>query len=228
MKRTLSTAAKGGAAPLPNPGQPVGLLEIPAIGLEKVVVEGTAARRLKAGPGRDPASAFPGRAGRHADPRAAQLVRQAVRAARPPAHRRRIVLTTGLGRFRLRRRRRRPPAQPGSKRSTLTLATSSPALLSSGVETVVARARRPAAARRAGSRPAETVDPAARRRLLPRPRRDRRRRSSGPRCSSACCSSPPGRYRRSPWLAWLLTTPIVVALLFCLLGSLDRLLPVTR
>jgi hypothetical protein len=35
-------------------------------------------------------------------------------------------------------------------------------------------------------------------------------------------------YRRSPWLAWLLTTPVVVAVLFCLFGSLDRLLPVTR
>ena len=35
-------------------------------------------------------------------------------------------------------------------------------------------------------------------------------------------------YRRSPWLAWLLTTPVIVALLFCLLGSLDRLLPATR
>ncbi|MGZ4689580.1 MAG: class E sortase [Acidimicrobiia bacterium] len=227
MKRTLSTAAKGGASPRPLAGQPLGLMEIPAIGVEKVVVEGASPSRLKTGPGRVPSSAFPGRPGD------TLILGKRSAYGKPFAHLDaledgdEIVLTTGAGRFRYVVDAGARRAQPGSKRSTLTLATSSPALLSSGVRTVVAKLDgRPLLAERSDAG-ARTIDPAADAGFFS---------DSGAFLAVAIWGLllivvlviAARGYRRSPWLAWLLTTPVVVALLFCLLGSLDRLLPATR
>lgn len=47
----------------PAPGQPVGRIDIPNIGLEQVVVEGVAAADLRMGPGHYPGTPLPGQAG---------------------------------------------------------------------------------------------------------------------------------------------------------------------
>ncbi len=47
----------------PPPGQPVGVIEIPTVGVEQVVVQGTGSADTKLGPGHDPASPAPGQAG---------------------------------------------------------------------------------------------------------------------------------------------------------------------
>jgi sortase A len=227
MKKTLSTAEKGGGVPRPHPGQPLGLLEIPAIGLEKVVVEGASANRTKTGPGRDPASAFPGRPGD------TLVLGRRSSYGTPFANISKlhngdqILLTTGVGRFRYIVDSHTTRARPDSRRSTLTMATSSPALLSSGVRTVVARLDgKPLLGTRADTK-AKTIDPAADSGFF---------HDSGAILASilwgialiGALFVAARTYRRSPWLAWLLTTPVIVALLFCLFGGLDQLLPVTR
>jgi sortase A len=227
MKKTLSTAAEGGAAPRPHPGQAVGLLEIPAIGIEKVVVEGTSSRRLQAGPGRAPDSAYPG------EPGDTLLLGRRSTYGKPFAHLDRledgdhITLTTGSGQFTYVVDEETRRAVRDSTRATLTLATSSPALLSDGTQSVVARLDgRPLRTGRANAR-AKTVDPAPAVAFV---------REPGAVIAAAFWAlvlvavlvAATRAYRRSAWLAWLLTTPVVVAVLFCLFGSLDRLLPVTR
>ena len=145
------------------------------------------ATRLKAGPGHDPASAFPGRARRHARPRPAQLLRQAVRPPRPAAQRRpdlahdrrRAASPTSSTRA-----RRGPGPTRGAR--TLTLAT---VVARVALERRAHGGRASSTASRCcsarGRRPREDRRPGRRRRLLPRLRRDRSRRSSGARCSSA-------------------------------------------
>src|SRR5262249_22395346 len=63
LKIDLASTADGGVPAPPAVGHPVGLLEIPALNLEKVIVEGDSARRTEQGPGHDPASARPGEIG---------------------------------------------------------------------------------------------------------------------------------------------------------------------
>lgn len=57
----LPSASPGAATsiPKPRPGQPVGILRIPRIKLDIVVVEGTTTEFLKEGPGHYPGTAFP-------------------------------------------------------------------------------------------------------------------------------------------------------------------------
>ena len=49
--------------PAPAPGGPVGILSIPKLSLSMMVVEGTAAAQLRAGPGHYPGTPLPGQAG---------------------------------------------------------------------------------------------------------------------------------------------------------------------
>ncbi len=49
--------------PAPAPGSPVGILSIPKISVSMVVVEGTDAEQLRAGPGHYPGTPLPGQAG---------------------------------------------------------------------------------------------------------------------------------------------------------------------
>ncbi len=51
------------AVPYPAVGDPVGVLVIPKLGLDQVMVEGVDASQLAAGPGHYPATALPGQAG---------------------------------------------------------------------------------------------------------------------------------------------------------------------
>lgn len=58
----ISSLAAAGAVP-PAPGRPVAILEIPRIGLDSVVVQGTGPRQLRLGPGHYIGTPFPGQAG---------------------------------------------------------------------------------------------------------------------------------------------------------------------
>jgi sortase A len=49
--------------PAPAEGEPVGIIEIPKIGLERVIVQGVSKADLKKGPGHYPSTALPGQAG---------------------------------------------------------------------------------------------------------------------------------------------------------------------
>ncbi len=51
------------AVPYPGTGDPVGVLEIPKLGLDQVIVEGVAAPQLAVGPGHYPSTPLPGEAG---------------------------------------------------------------------------------------------------------------------------------------------------------------------
>lgn len=55
--------SSGGKPPAPIPGRGMGILRIPAIGLNAVVVEGVGVDDLKKGPGHYPTSPFPGETG---------------------------------------------------------------------------------------------------------------------------------------------------------------------
>jgi sortase A len=58
--------AQADAAPPPPEGQAVGIIKIPAISLEKVVVQGVGESDLRAGPGHYPETPLPGQAGNSA------------------------------------------------------------------------------------------------------------------------------------------------------------------
>jgi sortase A len=47
----------------PAPGQPVGVIQIPSIGLDQVIVEGVGTAQLRMGPGHYPGTPLPGQAG---------------------------------------------------------------------------------------------------------------------------------------------------------------------
>ncbi|UDY37289.1 class E sortase [Dermatobacter hominis] len=51
------------ATPAPAEGEPVGIIEIPKIGLERVIVQGVTKADLKKGPGHYPGTPLPGQAG---------------------------------------------------------------------------------------------------------------------------------------------------------------------
>jgi len=51
------------AAPYPGVGDPVGVIQIPSIGVDQVVVEGVQAAQLAVGPGHYPGTALPGQSG---------------------------------------------------------------------------------------------------------------------------------------------------------------------
>ncbi|HUA96137.1 MAG TPA: class E sortase [Acidimicrobiales bacterium] len=53
----------GATLPAPGDGDPVGVLQIPKIGLDKVIVEGTSTSDLQQGPGHYPGTPLPGEAG---------------------------------------------------------------------------------------------------------------------------------------------------------------------
>jgi sortase A len=65
---TSSTTVPAGTGPAPTtaapaPGQPVGLIQIPKIGVDKVIVEGTDTNDLRQGPGHYLGTPLPGQAG---------------------------------------------------------------------------------------------------------------------------------------------------------------------
>ena len=228
LKTDLANTADGGVPAPAAIGHPIGLLEIPAIGLEKVVVEGASARRVEQGPGHVPESARPGEAGD------VLIAGRKSSYGAPFAHLGRlrngdtIAITTARGRFTYRIDRAATRAAARSNRGTLTLATGAPGIISDRVVTVTAVLDGKPLLLGTKLRAFEPVDPT----------------SIGGWFSDtsawlwivlwgglliAALFVAARAYRKtSARVTYLLTTPVIVALLFCALGALDRLVPVTR
>lgn len=62
-RRLSSTTTTAVAPPPPATGQPIGIIRIPKIGLERVVVQGIGVPDLRTGPGHYPATPMPGQLG---------------------------------------------------------------------------------------------------------------------------------------------------------------------
>ncbi|MDQ1495686.1 MAG: sortase [Actinomycetota bacterium] len=228
LKVDLASTADGGVPAPAAVGHPIGLLEIPAIGLEKVAVEGSSARRVEQGPGHEPASARPGEAGD------ALFVGRRTSYGSPFAHLGRlhdgdtISITTARGRFTYLVDHSATRAAARSGRGTLTLATGARGFVSDRVVTVTAvlqgkplllgtklRALRPVGLDSIGGWLSDS--------------------SAwfwiafwGALLVLALVVAARSYRTTSTRITYLLSTPVIVALLFCTLGALDRLVPVTR
>jgi sortase A len=228
LKVDLASTADGGVPAPATIGHPIGLLEIPAIKLEKVAVEGSSARRVEEGPGHDPDSARPGETGD------ALIVCRRTSYGAPCAHLGRlrdgdlISITTARGRFTYQVRHGAPRAAANRGQATLTLSTGTSSVISDRVESVTAvlqgrplllgtkaRAIQPVDLTTVGgwfSDSAAWVGIALWGALL----------------VIALVVAARAYRRTSTVITYMLTTPVIVALLFCTLGALDRLVPVTR
>jgi LPXTG-site transpeptidase (sortase) family protein len=218
------------AAEAPARGEPVGILQIPGLGLEEVVVQGTRPAELRSGPGHLRGTPMPGEPG-NAAIAGSRLANGA------PFHRLdeveegdRIDVTTAVGRFRydVTAVRRVAEGDPDPVRtrgggSTLTLVTSAPAFLAGDRLVVVAELRtRPVAPRFPPVTPdsTETGFDTAPGGLAPV--------LGWGALLALTIVAARHLYRR--WhraVAYLLTTPIVVALLVLVFESLAGLLPAT-
>jgi sortase A len=228
LKIDLADTADGGVPAPAAIGRPIGLLEIPALGLEKVAVEGDSARRVEQGPGHDPASARPGEAG--------DVLILGRRASYGAAFARlgrlhdgdTISITTARGRFSYVVDGGATRATARSGRGTLTLATGTPGLLSDRVVSVTAvlqgkplllgtklRALQPVPLASVGG---WFSDGSAWLWIA----------LWGTLLVGALVLAAIAYRKTSTRITYLLTTPVIVALLFCTLGAADRLLPVTR
>lgn len=219
---------------VPAEGDPVGILQIPALGLRQVIVEGTSATDLLQGPGIMPGTARPGTRGNAviAGRRSAAGAPFADIGSLRPGDR--IIVTTGLGRY-VYHVTRVATASTGStdpvsetRQARVTLVTSNPAYLPTGRLYVVAKLSGSPA-----SGPATAI-----------PRH-------GPDVTERGLSGDPGavwpsllwglalaaalgatiwayqRWRQHVWAIYLLTTPIVLALALVWYSNLIRLLPAT-
>lgn len=218
------------AAEPPARGEPVGILQIPRLGLEQVIVQGTGPAELRAGPGHLRGTSMPGEPGNAAIAgsrvsngapfKRLQLLREGSR----------IDVTTAVGRFQyeVRSVRRVKSGQPDPVRasgggSTLTLVTSTPAFLAYDRLVVVAELQtKPVAPRFTPVTPDSTqtgFDTAG-----------------GGLAPVVGWGAALGLgiwtarliYRRWPKsVAYLITTPVLVALVLLVFESLSGLLPAT-
>jgi sortase A len=229
LKADLARTGEGAAAVRPEPGDAVGLLEIPRLGLEKVIVEGVSSRRLKSGPGHAPGTALPGQpgasvvAGRsttYAGPFADLGRLQAgdeIRFTSSYGHARFVVLARG---------------DAGATASaTLDLVTAGGPLPSGGRTTVrAALDGQPLGGDELGTLPATPV--AVRRHHLTAWFREplglARAAGWAALLVAVIVGASVGYRRWSAPATYLLTAPAIVALSFLVLGSLDRVLPVVR
>jgi sortase A len=211
-------------------GAPVALLEVPKLGLSKVVTEGTDPDALKHGPGHYRTSSLPGQPGNAVLAGRRTTYGGAFRRVASLHRGDRIVVTTLQGRFTYKvvRTARVKPGEADvlspTDDSRLTLITSDPAYTASGRRAVVAR-----------------LDgrPAARLQTTPAAVADDELGLSGDRGALAlvvvwaellivtlvAAAFLYRRWARGP--TYLLTTPVIVALLFLLFENFDRLLPAT-
>lgn len=218
------------AAEPPARGEPIGIIQIPRLGVEQVVVQGSGPAELRAGPGHLRGTAMPG------EPGNAAIAGSRISNGAPFKRLQqldagdRIDVTTAVGRFRYQVRsvRRVRSGQPDPVRaagggSTLTLVTSTPVFLAYDRLVVVAELRtKPVAPRFAPVTPDRT--------------------ETGLDTSGAGLAPVVGWgaalglgiwtarliYRRWPRsVAYLITTPILVALVLLVFESLSGLLPAT-
>ena len=218
------------AAEAPARGEPIGIIQIPELGVEQVVVQGTGPAELRAGPGHLRGTSMPG------EPGNAAIAGSRVSNGAPFKRLQllddgdRIDVTTAVGRFRyeIRSVRRVRSGEPDPVRasgggSTLTLVTSTPAFLAYDRLVVVAELQtKPVAPRFTPVTPDRT--------------------ETGFDTSGAGLAPVIGWgaalglgiwaarvvYRRWPRsVAYLITTPILVALVLLVFESLSGLLPAT-
>jgi sortase A len=225
----LGAGADGKPHPI-DVGDPVAILEIPSLGLRKIVVEGTGAEQLKRGPGHVPASFVPGQyghaviAGRrttYGSPfRRLDLLREGDE----------VITTTPYGRFTYRVRTvghiepRRAQDLEGSTNGLLTLVTSNPPYTPNGALVVDAELT---------SDPSTFADP-------PRPKGSAGAvdftgnpsallgvLASGLLLFAAVAGAEQLYRRWRRWPTYLITTPIILALLFAWMDGLLSTLPST-
>lgn len=232
FRTTAARASLAGA--VPSDGSPVGILVIPALRLQQVVVEGTTATDLLSGPGLMTGTARPGTAGNTVIAGRRVVAGGPFRNIGTLHTGDRIVITTGLGRFTY-RVSRVSTASTGdvdpisaTRRAQMTLVTSDPPVFPSGRLYVVARmVTKPATGRYtalprhepSASQLALGGDPAA----------------VWPSIlwglvlvvALGACVWAYQRRRDQIWVIYLLTTPIVLALALVWYSNLIRLLPAT-
>ena len=211
-------------------GSPVAILEIPSLGLRKIVVEGTGAEQLKRGPGHVPASFVPGQHGHVVIAGRRTTYGSPFRRLNLLRNGDEIITTTPYGRFAYRVRSvehlqpRKAQHLEQSTNGLLTLMTSNPAFTPNGALVVDAELT---------SDPSTFADP-------PRPRGSAGAIDftgnpsallavlvSGVLLFSAIATAEQ-LYRR--WRRWptdLITTPIILALLFAWMDGLLSTLPST-
>ena len=214
----------------PAPGQPVALLSIPSIGVQKIVVEGTSASELTQGPGHLRTSPLPGQAGNSVVAGRRTTFGAPFRRIGELRPGDRVEVTTGQGAFTY-TVKVVEPVTPGqldvigaSKTNELTLVTSAPAYSASGRLAVIATLTT-----------APATDPPTVTQVVPESETGLTGEpgKAAPLVLwievlvAACVAGAWYSRRISPRVARLLMTPVVVALLWGAFGLLARLLPAT-
>ena len=228
LKVDLASTAAGGVPAPAAVWHPTGLIEIPAIGLEKVVVEGSSARRLEQGPGHDPASARPGEAGD------VLILGRRSSYGSPFAHLDRlrdgdtISITNARGRFTYRVETGAARASAHSGNGTLTLATGAHGMISDRVFSVTAVLDGKPLLLGTTVRAVQPVDLATVGGWFSDGSAWIWIALWGGLLIGALYVAARAYRRSSTLITYLLTTPIIIGLLFCTLGAADRLVPVTR
>jgi len=214
----------------PSVGQPVALLSIPTIGVQKIVVEGTSSSDLTHGPGHLRGSPLPGRPGNSVIAGRRTTFGAPFRDLGTLHPGNLILVTTGQGAFTyaVKTIERVVPGQTDvigpSTTNELTLVTSTPAHTAAGRLVVIATLTTAPAP---GPATVTTVVPADETGLAGEPG------ATGPLIVglellvAALFAWAWYRKRISPRVARLLMTPVVVALLWGVFGLLARLLPAT-
>jgi len=214
---------------VPLAGQPLALMEIPAIGLEQVVVQGVGTAQTKLGPGHDPSTPLPGQAGNVVVLGRRTTYGAPFRHLNELANGDKIIVTTRQGQFiyTVIGSAVVPLGSPVPTAPTtddrLTLVTSNPPYLARSELIVAAKLQTPGLQDSfplptwpAGVKLGLTADTG----------------SWGPvllwgELLIAAIAVTWILYRRrwSPAATYLLTTPVLIALVYLLCGSIDRLLP---
>ncbi len=219
------------AAPEPPArGEPIGILQIPELDLEEVIVQGTRPSDLRSGPGHLRGTAMPGEPGNAAVAASRLANGGPFRDLNSLEEGDRIEVTTAVGRFRydVTSVRRVGEGDPDPVRargggSTLTLVTSAPAFVAQERLVVVAQLRtKPVAPRFAPVTPdsAETGLDTAPGGLAPV-------LGWGALLAVACVAARNLYRRHNRAVAYLISTPVLVALLVLVFESLGGLLPAT-
>jgi sortase A len=228
LKIDLADTADGGVPAPAVIGHPIGLLEIPALGLEKVAVEGDSARSTERGPGHAPASARPGEAGD------VLIIGRRTSYGAPFAHLGRlrsgdvISITTARGRFTYAVAPHTVRASARSGRGTLTLVTGASGLLSDRVTTVTAVLQGKPLLLGTKLRALQPVSPTSVGGWFSDQSAWLWIALWGTLLIAALYVAARAYRKTSARITYLLTTPVIVALLFCTLGAADRLVPVMR
>ncbi|MBI2710239.1 MAG: class E sortase [Actinobacteria bacterium] len=218
--------------PPPSAGAPIAILQVPSIGIDEVVVQGAGAAQLRSGPGHDPSTSMPGEPGASAIAGARVGYGGPFRALDRVRRGADVFVTTWAGRFRYEvesvavvRSGEPDPVRAERPWSSLVLLTSAPRFLATQRLAVVARLRTrpltgPLATKPSALQPGPGAFGGARGGVVPLVLRSQ--------LLVVAFFVSRRLYRR--WLRWptyLLTSPVLLALLIGVFESLGSLLPAT-